>query len=122
MARKAKQIEHIQSTSFALGIYQLKKFTSIYLLINSICIRFTSSKNNTMAITRLKRKGRRNILKAKNKRKAIKRLKAVPVIRNIDVEAIKKEFSKKSSKVEEKEATAEVKPQKKPKAVTKKKN
>jgi hypothetical protein len=49
-------------------------------------------------------------------------LKAVPVIRNIDVEAIKKEFSKKSSKVEEKEGTAEVKPDKKPKAVTKKKN
>ena len=75
-----------------------------------------------MAVTRLKRKERRNILKAKNKKKAIKRLKAVPVIKNIDTEAIKKGFSGKSSKNEEKEVTAEVKQVKKPKAAPKKKS
>jgi len=45
-----------------------------------------------MAITRLKRKDRRNVANAVNRVKEIKRLQITPVIKNIDIEAIKKSF------------------------------
>ncbi len=48
-----------------------------------------------MAITRLERKGRKNISRAKARVNTIKRLNAVPPIKNVDVEAIKAEFEKK---------------------------
>ncbi len=51
-----------------------------------------------MAVTRLERKGRRNISRAKRAKQVIKSLNSKPVIKNVDIEAIKEEFSKKSSK------------------------
>tara|TARA_B110000438_G_C15773138_1_gene632850 strand:- start:1458 stop:1628 length:171 start_codon:yes stop_codon:yes gene_type:complete len=51
-----------------------------------------------MAVTRLERKGMRNVSKAKRKKQIIKSLSKIPVIKNVDVEAIKKEFEKNSSK------------------------
>ena len=51
-----------------------------------------------MAVTRLERKWMRNVSKAKRKKQVIKSLLRIPVIKNVDVEAIKKEFEKKSVK------------------------
>ena len=52
-----------------------------------------------MAVTRLERKGRRNVSKAKRAKQVIKKLKRKAlVIRNVDVEEIKKGFSKSSKK------------------------
>jgi len=48
-----------------------------------------------MTVTRLKRKARRNVSRAKNRIKNIKRLSAKPTIKNVDVEAIKKSFEEK---------------------------
>ncbi|MDB5264262.1 MAG: hypothetical protein JWQ14_3545 [Adhaeribacter sp.] len=47
-----------------------------------------------MAITRLKRKHRKNIARANNKQRVIKQLLATPVIKNVDVEELKAQFSK----------------------------
>ncbi len=47
-----------------------------------------------MATTRLERKGRKNKNVAKNRVAAIKRLNAVPAVRNIDIDAIKEVFAK----------------------------
>ena len=46
-----------------------------------------------MAVTRLKRKGRRNKLKSSQRISSIKLLTARPVIKNVDIEALKQEFS-----------------------------
>lgn len=51
-----------------------------------------------MAVTRLKRKGLRNKANSAKRLTNIKRLTAVPVIKNVDVEAIKEEFAKGGSK------------------------
>lgn len=48
-----------------------------------------------MAVTELKRKGRRNRAIANNKTHAIKQLLQKPIIRNVDVEAIKASFAEK---------------------------
>ncbi|QJW89858.1 hypothetical protein HNV11_10960 [Spirosoma taeanense] len=48
-----------------------------------------------MGITELKRKGRRNRAIANNKTAAIKQLLRKPVIKNVDVEAIKASFAEK---------------------------
>ena len=45
-----------------------------------------------MTITRLERKGLRNVSRAKRKKQIIKSLSKIPVIKNVDVDAIKKEF------------------------------
>lgn len=45
-----------------------------------------------MAVTRLKRKARRNVSRAKARVAEIKRLNAKPTIKQVDVEAIKKSF------------------------------
>lgn len=45
-----------------------------------------------MAVTRLKRKGKRNKAVAKKKNAAIKLLNDTPVIKKVDVEKIKEEF------------------------------
>lgn len=50
-----------------------------------------------MGVTRLKRKEMRNISKAVQRKKDIKLLTKMPVIKNIDVEAIKKSFAEKSA-------------------------
>ncbi len=49
-----------------------------------------------MGVTRLKRKERKNRAVANNKQAAIKDLTKKPIIRNVDVEAIKKEFAQKA--------------------------
>ena len=51
-----------------------------------------------MAVTRLERKGRRNVSKAKRAKQVIKSLNAKPVIKNVDIEEIKKSFAKASKK------------------------
>ena len=51
-----------------------------------------------MAVTRLERKGRKNKNVAKNRVATIQRLSFVPVIKNVDVDAIKKEFDAKKAK------------------------
>ncbi|WP_258104935.1 hypothetical protein [Marinoscillum sp. MHG1-6] len=68
-----------------------------------------------MAITRLERKGRKNKARAKARVNTIKRLNSAPVLKMVDVEAIKAEFEKKAapkkaskSKAEKKEEVKEV--------------
>ncbi|MFT7029672.1 MAG: hypothetical protein ACJA2C_001060 [Marinoscillum sp.] len=56
-----------------------------------------------MAITRLERKGKKNISRAKNKVISVKRLNAMPVIKNVDIEEMKKSFA---APVKDKEAEA----------------
>ena len=51
-----------------------------------------------MAVTRLERKGRRNVSKAKRAKQVIKSLNSKPIIRNVDVDEIKKSFLKSSKK------------------------
>lgn len=51
-----------------------------------------------MAVTRLKRKGRRNKVVAKGKVARIQRLNAVPVIKQVDVEELKAEFKSGAAK------------------------
>ncbi|QMU28517.1 hypothetical protein [Adhaeribacter radiodurans] len=46
-----------------------------------------------MAVTRLKRKDRKNKARANNKQRIIKQLLATPVIKNVDVDALKAQFS-----------------------------
>lgn len=63
-----------------------------------------------MGTTRLERKGKKNVARAKNRVKAIKRLNQKPSLKNIDIEEIKKEFAAKKSKPAakaKKEAAAE---------------
>ena len=70
-----------------------------------------------MAITRLKRKDRKNKARANNRVERIKQLLSVPVIKNVDPEELKAQFSKsakeepkakKASAKKETEANAEV--------------
>lgn len=49
-----------------------------------------------MGVTRLKRKEKRNRAKANNRQAKIKQITAKPVIKNVDIEAIKKEFAAKA--------------------------
>ena len=51
-----------------------------------------------MAVTRLERKGRKNKAVAMKRTKTIQRLGAKPVIKKVDVEAIKAEFEAKGKK------------------------
>lgn len=66
-----------------------------------------------MAVTQLARKGRVNKVRSSQRKQQIKLLTAQPVIKNIDVEAIKKEFAEKkagakpASKKKVEEAAAE---------------
>lgn len=89
-----------------------------------------------MAVTRLERKGRKNKSRAKARVKTIQRLSGSPMIKNVDIEAIKEEFEKNLTKksapkkkkeekpveaaiVEEKVAAVEAKPAKEKEAVAK---
>lgn len=68
-----------------------------------------------MAVTRLKRKGRRNKLTASKRLSSIKLLTATPVIKNVDVEELKKGFSqtsdaKPAAKAKKTEAKKEAEP------------
>lgn len=61
-----------------------------------------------MGVTRLKRKGLRNKIKAKKRIEGIKSLTHLPPIKNVDVEKIKAEFAEKAGKKSaKKEDTAE---------------
>lgn len=51
-----------------------------------------------MAVTRLQRKHRKNIARAKAYVKEVSRLIAKPSLKAVDVEAIKKEFAEKKAK------------------------
>lgn len=68
--------------------------TKIYFIF-AIRLRKTLKSNNPMAVTRLERKGLRNKARANNKQKKIKQLNAQPVIKKVDVEAIKAEWENK---------------------------
>lgn len=57
-----------------------------------------------MAVTRLERKGKRNKSRAKNRVAKIKRLNAAPVIKNVDIEEIKKSFEQSGKKADKKPA------------------
>jgi hypothetical protein len=46
-----------------------------------------------MAVTRLKRKGKRNKIRSKVRQTDIQRLNAKPVIKGVDIEKIKEEFA-----------------------------
>jgi hypothetical protein len=50
-----------------------------------------------MAVTRLKRKERRNMAKANDRQAKIKQFTTKPVIKNVDIEAIKQEFAEKKA-------------------------
>ena len=65
-----------------------------------------------MAVTRLERKGRKNKNVAKKRVATIQRLSFVPVIKKVDVDAIKKEFDAKKVKPAEKAKKLEVKAEK----------
>ena len=68
-----------------------------------------------MAVTRLKRKAKRNKVKAKVRQATIQRLNSKPVIQGVDVEKIKEEFkqgSKGTAKAKKEAAPAEAKEQK----------
>lgn len=69
-----------------------------------------------MATTRLERKAKRNKSRAKNRVIKIKRLNTMPVIKNVDVEEIKKGFEKAPAKKAEKKVAAEATAEKAPKA------
>ncbi|WP_185153627.1 hypothetical protein [Fulvivirga lutimaris] len=51
-----------------------------------------------MAVTRLKRKAKRNKVRSKTRLAEIQRLNSRPVIKSVDVEAIKEEFAKGGAK------------------------
>lgn len=75
-----------------------------------------------MAVTRLKRKARRNRTTARVRQENIQRLNSKPVIESVDVEKIKEEFKNKPAKKAEKKEEAPAKEEKKAekKAETKK--
>lgn len=50
-----------------------------------------------MAITRLKRKERRNRAKANDRQAKIKQFTTKPPVKNIDIEAIKKDFAERAA-------------------------
>ncbi|GAB3755260.1 hypothetical protein [Spirosoma pomorum] len=50
-----------------------------------------------MGVTELKRKGRKNRAVANNKTNAIKQLLRKPIIKNVDVDAIKASFAEKKA-------------------------
>ena len=78
----------------------------IYIIFYLICTRINFF--FIMTITRLERKGLRNVSRAKRKKQLIKSLSRIPVIKNVDIEAVKKEFDSKlktkSSNKEKKES------------------
>lgn len=69
-----------------------------------------------MAVTRLKRKAKRNKNRASARVAKIKRLNKKPVIEQVDVEAIKEEFAKKAAKSSPKATKKEEKEEKEVKA------
>lgn len=67
-------------------------------------------KINVMTVTRLNRKDRKNKARANNKQRRIKQLLATPVIKNVDVEALKAQFTNAApAPVAEPESIAEAK-------------
>lgn len=54
--------------------------------------------NNAMAVTRLKRKNRKDKSLSAVRRQSLKNQNFKPVVKNVDVEAIKEEFKAKTKK------------------------
>lgn len=73
-----------------------------------------------MAVTRLERKGQKNVSRAKARVRTIKRLSASPVLKNVDVEAIKAGWKKKETKADKKAETKVDEAKEAPKAKEKK--
>ncbi|QNF34547.1 hypothetical protein HUW51_18110 [Adhaeribacter swui] len=59
-----------------------------------------------MAVTRLKRKDRKNKARANNRQRVIKQLLTTPVIKNVDVEALKASFTNNAAATPAPAATA----------------
>lgn len=74
-----------------------------------LSLRFVSKKDIIMAVTSLKRKARKNRVVAKKRVDAMKRLNTKPVVKQIDIEEIKKEFAAKAGKKEAPKAKKEEK-------------
>lgn len=55
-------------------------------------MRSISKKTESMGVTRLKRKGKKNKAKSATRNFSLKHLTKVPVIKNVDIEELKKEF------------------------------
>jgi len=72
-----------------LELFVFKIFPVIFALL---------LKNRTMAVTRLKRKGRKDKAKSAVRRQSLKIQNFQPVIKNVDVEKIKEEFKAKAKK------------------------
>ena len=64
-----------------------------------------------MAVTRLKRKHRKNIARANNKQRVIKQLLSTPVIKNVDVEELKAQFNTTSGSAKSEKTAAAVAPE-----------
>ena len=77
-------------------------------LLNPVNLHLNFNDDRRMAVTRLERKGQKNVSRAKARVQTIKRLRAAPVIKNVDIEAIKAEFAKKKSGKAEKKVEAKV--------------
>ena len=73
---------------------------------NILPLQSNFDKEVTMAGTSLKRKARKNRVVAKKRVDAIQRLQSQPVIKNVDIEAIKAEFAKSAKKPAAKKETA----------------
>lgn len=58
---------------------------------------FNNQRNTIMAVTRLKRKERRNRSVANNKVAAIKRLNYKPSVKKVDIEELKAQFENKGA-------------------------
>jgi hypothetical protein len=78
----------------------LKSLNTVLGLVNfKNLIHFCALKNNiAMAVTRLKRKNRKDRSKSAVRRQSLKIQNFQPVIKNVDVEAIKEEFKAKAKK------------------------
>ncbi|WP_421889018.1 hypothetical protein [Marinoscillum sp.] len=74
-----------------------------------------------MAVTRLERKGKRNKSRAKNRVSKIKQLNAMPTIKNVDIEEIKKSFEAAPKPAKKAEAKKEEAPEVKAEAPVKEK-
>jgi len=77
-------------TFLFLILTKVKQNQIFILILRFICVHI---KNKTMGVTALKRKLRRKRLKQNTRVIKIKQLSAKPVIKNVDIEELKKNFA-----------------------------
>jgi hypothetical protein len=70
-------------------------FVTFLIKNRYFCGSFTKKLHTTMGVTELKRKGRKNKATANNRVARIKNLLRKPIVKNVDVEAIKADFDAK---------------------------